>query len=106
MKEPSGCGTSAATEKSTRLQSKGVVVEPLSLHKVSIWLMRMVPDGVTAQDCVADAPLVAVAVTVKLFETRDCWAVGIHEIVSPLSVAPVGALVKEKVTAVPVAATW
>ncbi len=69
-------------------------------------LMRMVPDGVTAQDCVADAAPEAVAVTVKLFETRDCCAVGVHEIVFPLNVAPVGALVKEKVTAVPVAATW
>jgi hypothetical protein len=65
----------------------------------------MVPDGVTAQDCVDDAPPEAVAVTVKLFETRDCWAVGVHEIVSPLSVAPIGSLVREKVTAVPVAAT-
>jgi hypothetical protein len=32
-------------------------------------------------------------------------AVGVHEIVFPLIVAPVGALVKEKATAVPVAAT-
>ena len=68
--------------------------------------MRMVPDGVTAQDCVADAPPDAVAVTVKPLETRDCSAVGVQEIVFPLSVAPVGAPVKEKVTAVPVAATW
>ena len=42
----------------------------------------------------------------KLFETRDCSAEGVHEIVFPLSVAPVGSLVKEKVTAVPVAVTW
>ncbi len=88
------------------LQSKGLCVEPLSFHNVSIRLMRIVPDGVTAQDCVADAPPEAIAVTVKLFETRDCSAVGVHEIVFPLSVAPVGSLVKEKVTAVPVAATW
>jgi hypothetical protein len=65
----------------------------------------MVPEGVTAQDCVADGPPEAVAVTVKLFETRDCCAVGVHEIVFPLSVAPVGSLVKEKITVVPVAAT-
>ena len=69
-------------------------------------LMRMVPDGVTAQDCVADAPPDAVAVMVKLFGIRDCCAVGVHEIVLPLSVAPIGALVREKVTAVPLAASW
>ena len=106
LKEPSGCGTSAATYELRRFQSKGAFVEPVSFHSVSMWLMRMVPDGVTAQDCVADAPPEAVAVTVKLFETRDCSAVGVHEIVLPLSVAPVGSLVREKVTAVPVAATW
>ena len=71
-----------------------------------MWLMRMVPDGVTAQDCVADGVPGAFAVTVKLLGVlRDCCAVGVQEIVFPLSVAPVGALVKEKVTAVPVAAT-
>ena len=106
LNEPSGCGTSAATYELRRFQSKGVFVEPLSFHNVSMRLMRMVPDGVTAQDCVADAPPEAVAVTVKLFETRDCSAVGVHEIVFPLSVAPVGAWVKEKVTAAPVAAAW
>ena len=68
--------------------------------------MRIVPDGVTVQDCVADAPPDAVAVTVKLFETRDCSAVDVHEIVFPLSVAPIGALVNETVTAVPLAASW
>ena len=72
-----------------------------------MWLMRIVPDGVVVQDCVADAPPDAVAVTMKLFETRDCSAVGVHEIVFPLSVAPVGALVKENVAAaVPLAASW
>lgn len=72
-----------------------------------MWLMRMVPEGVTAQDCVADAPPETVAVTVKLFEARDCCAVGVHEIVLPLRVAPVGALASEKVTAaVPLAASW
>jgi hypothetical protein len=88
------------------LQSKGRLVEPLSFHNVSIWLMRIVPDGVTVQDCVADSPPDAVAVTMKLFETRDCSAVDVHEIVLPLSVAPIGALVKENVTAVPLAASW
>jgi hypothetical protein len=86
------------------LQSKGLFVEPLSFHNVSIRLMRMVPDGVTAQDCVADAPD-AFAVTVKLFGVRDCCAVGVHERVFPLSVAPVGAFDKENVTAVPLAAS-
>jgi hypothetical protein len=71
-----------------------------------MWLMRMVPEGVTDQDCVADGAPVAVAVTVKLFGTRDCCAVGVHERVFPLSVAPVGALAREKVTAVPLAASW
>jgi len=66
--------------------------------------MRMVPDGVTVQDCVADAPPDAVAVTVKLFGTRDCCAVGVQEIVLPLRVAPAGAFVRENVTAVPLAA--
>jgi hypothetical protein len=69
-------------------------------------LMRTVPDGVTDQDWVADGAPEAVAVTVKLFEMRDCCAVGVHEIVFPLSVAPVGALVREYATAVPVAASW
>jgi hypothetical protein len=71
-----------------------------------MWLMRMVPDGVTAQDWVADAPPEAAAVTVKLFGVRDCCAVGVHEIVLPLSVAPIGALVSENVTAVPLAVGW
>jgi hypothetical protein len=66
----------------------------------------MVPEGVTVQDCVADAPPDAVAVTVKLFGTRDCPAVGVHEIVFPLSVAPTGALVKENVTGPPFTAGW
>ena len=63
--------------------------------------MRMVPDVVTVQDCVADGPPEVVAVTVKLFAVRDCCAVGVHERVPPLSVAPVGAFDKENVTAVP-----
>src|SRR6202012_2777408 len=88
-KEPSGCGTSAATWKVTTLQSKGTLVEPLSFHNVSIRLMRMVPDGVTDQDCVAEVPSEAVAITVKLFGVRACCAVGVHERVFPLSVAPV-----------------
>jgi hypothetical protein len=87
------------------LQSKGLFVEPLSFHNVSIRLMRMVPDGVTAQDCVADAPPDAFEVTVKLFGVRDCCAVGVHESVFPLGVAPVGAFDKENVTAVPLAAS-
>jgi hypothetical protein len=87
------------------LQSKGTLVEPFSFHNVSIRLMRMVPDGVTAQDCVADVPPEAVAATVKLFAVRDCCAVGVHERVFPLSVAPVGAFDKENVTAVPLAAS-
>jgi len=106
LKEPSGCGTSAATEELMGLQSKGLLVEPLSFHNVSMRLMLTVPDGVTVQDCVADALPDAVAVTMKLFETRDCSAVGVHEIVFPLSVAPIGALVKKNVTAVPLAASW
>ena len=62
-------------------------------------LMRMVPAGVTVQDCVADAPPAALAVTVKLFGIRDCCAVGVHERVFPLSAAPAGAFGKENVTA-------
>ena len=87
------------------LQSKGLFVEPLSFHNVSIRLMRMVPDGVTAQDCVADAPPDAFAVTVKLFGLRDCCVVGVQDRLLPLSVAPVGAFNKENVTAVPLAAS-
>jgi hypothetical protein len=68
-------------------------------------LMRMVPDGVTVQDCVAEGAPDAVAVTVKLFGTRDCCEVGVHEIVFPLRVAPVGALVMENVEAAPVTAS-
>jgi hypothetical protein len=88
------------------LQSKGFVVEPVSFHNVSMRLMRMVPDGVTVQDCVADAPPDAVAVTVNLFGTRDCSAAGIHERVFPLRVAPLGPFVKAKVTPLLLAATW
>jgi hypothetical protein len=87
------------------LQSKGLFVEPLSFHNVSMRLMRMAPDGVTTQDCVADAPPDAFAVTVKLFGVRGCCAAGVHERVFPLSVAPVGAFDKENVTAVPLAAS-
>jgi hypothetical protein len=65
----------------------------------------MVPDGVTAQDWVAAGPPGAFAVTVKLFEVRDCCGVGVHETVFPLSVAPVGAFDKENATAVPLAAS-
>jgi hypothetical protein len=61
---------------------------------------------VTIQDCVADAPPDAVAVTVKLFGTRDCCGVGVHEMVFPVSVAPVGPLVKDKFTGVVFTATW
>ena len=73
------------------------------VHNVSMRLMRIVPDGVTVQDCVADGPPEAFAVTVKLFGVRDCCAVGVHETAFPLSVAPAGAFDKENVTAVPVA---
>src|SRR5207249_3715512 len=104
-KEPSGCGTSAAMTELTGLQSKGRLVEPFAFHKVSTRLMRMVPEGVTAQDCVADGAPDAFAVTVKLFAVRDCCAVGVHERVFPLSVAPAGAFDKENVTAVPLAAS-
>lgn len=88
------------------LQSKGLLVEPVSFHNVSMLLIRMVPDGVTVQDCVADAPPDAVAVTVKLSGTRDCSAAGVHEMVFPLSVAPLGPLVRANVTPLPLAATW
>jgi hypothetical protein len=88
------------------LQSNGFVVEPFSFHRVSMWLMWTVPDGVTVQDCVADALPGAIAVTVKLFGRRDCCGVGVHETVFPLSVAPLGALVNEKVVAPPSAASW
>lgn len=67
--------------------------------------MWIVPDGVTVQDCVPDAPPGLVAVTVKLFAVRDCSAVGVHERVFPLSAAPAGAFDKENVTAVPLAAS-
>ena len=67
--------------------------------------LKVTPLG-RAPDSVSVGAGKPVAVTVKLFETRDCSAVGVQEIVFPLSVAPVGSLVKEKVTAVPVAATW
>jgi hypothetical protein len=70
-----------------------------------MWLTRIVPDGVTVQDC-DDALPDVVAATVKLFGTRDWSAVGVHEIVFPLSIAPAGALVKENVGAVPLAASW
>lgn len=105
MKEPSDCGTSAVRNETTGLQSKAFFVDPLLFHKVSTWLTRIVPFGVTDQDCVADGPPDAIAVTVKLFAVRDCAAVGIQEIVLPLSVAPVGALDRKNVTPVPLAAT-
>jgi hypothetical protein len=65
----------------------------------------MVPKGVTTQDCVAGAVPETVAVAVKLLGVRDCCAVGVHETVFPLRVAPVGAFDKENVTPVPVAAS-
>jgi hypothetical protein len=87
------------------LQSKGLFVELFSFHNVSMRLMRTVPDGVTVQDWVADVTPEAVAVTVKLFGIRDCCAVGVQEIVLPLREAPAGALVRENVTALPLAAS-
>jgi hypothetical protein len=82
------------------------LVEPVSFQYVSIRVTWIVPDGVTVQDCVDDVLPDAVPVTVKLFGTRDCSAVGVHEIVFPLSVAPAGALVKANVAAVPFTASW
>jgi len=43
-------------------------------------------------------PDVVVAVTAKLFDTRDWAAVGVQVIVLPLRAAPVGDEVREKVT--------
>lgn len=79
----------------------GLTVE-VGTEVVWVW---MVPDGLTVQDCVADAAPEAVAITVKLFAVRDCCAVGVHERVFSLSVAPVGAFDKENVTAAPLAAS-
>jgi len=70
-----------------------------------MWLIRMVPEGVTVQDCVVGALPGALADTVKLFEVRACAAVGVHETVLPLRVAPVGALAMANVTALPLAAS-
>ena len=80
---------------------KDTGVEPFSVQWVSIQLTRTVPVGVTVHDCIADAPPLPVAVTVKLFETRDCAEVGVQETVLPLSVAPVGAAVSAKLTEPP-----
>jgi hypothetical protein len=52
---------------------------------------------------------VVVAVTVKLFETRDCAGAGVQVSVLPLRVALLGAAVSENVTVPPagsVAASW
>jgi hypothetical protein len=68
-----------------------------------------VPVGVTVHDWVALPPEEVVALAVKLLETRDSAAVGVQLIVAPLSVAPAGTVVKEKVTVPPegsVAAIW
>jgi hypothetical protein len=65
--------------------------------------MRIVPEGVTAQDCVAEVAPGAFAVTVKLLSVRDCCVVGVQETVFPLSVAPAGAFDKENETALPMA---
>lgn len=66
-----------------------------------IQLTVTMPVGETLQDCVADAPSELVAVSVKLFGARDCAALGVQLRLSPLSQAPVGAVVKEKDTVPP-----
>jgi hypothetical protein len=60
-----------------------------------------VPVGVTVHDWVALPPEELVAFAVKLLETRDSAAVGPQLMVLPLSVAPEGAVVNEKVTVPP-----
>jgi hypothetical protein len=42
-----------------------------------------------------------VAVTVKLFEARDCEAAGVQLKLLPLSAAPVGPVVRAKLTVPP-----
>jgi hypothetical protein len=63
--------------------------------------MVTVPVGVTVHDWVALPPEEVVALDTKLLETRDSAAVGVQLIVLPVIVAPVGAVIKEKVTSPP-----
>jgi hypothetical protein len=61
---------------------------------VSIQLPRIVPLGVTVQDCVALPPSEVFAVNVNEFEVRAWLAVGVQSTPEPLTTAPVGPLVK------------
>src|ERR1700730_16356617 len=102
--ELSGCGTSAATPLAKALfcvQSMGTARDPLAFQYVSTQLRWTVPLGVTIQDCVALAPPLVVAVTVKLLGRRDCAGVGVQVSVLPLSDAPAGDCASEKATVPP-----
>jgi hypothetical protein len=95
--EPSAFGTTAAH----RAQPPGTICGPVDVQNVSVTLTVIVPDGVTVHDWVAVPPETVVAVSVKLFATRDCAAAGVQLTVLPLSVAPAGAAVSENITAPP-----
>ena len=79
----------------------GVCTGPAGIQSVLTQLIVTVPVGVTVHDWAALPPEEEVALAVKLLETRDSAAVGIHEMFEPLSVAPAGPVVNEKVTVPP-----
>ena len=101
--EPSVCGINAAKEHQEHadvVRSCGVLVCPSLCQKVSIYLPRTVPLGVTLQDCVP-CPVLEDAVIEKEFATLDWAAVGVHEREVPCSVAPAGPVESASVTGVP-----
>jgi len=78
---------------------------PVGVQFVLTQLTLIVPPGVTVQDCEAVPPEEVVAVTAKLLGARDCAAVGDQVIMFPLRAAPVGELVRAKVTPPPAGST-
>ena len=98
MSDPSDCGTSATRSWPPDI---GDDTGPLSVQLVSTQLTVMVPFGVTVQDCVAVPPSEVVAVTVKLFASRDWEAPGVQARLLPLRAAPVGEVVNAKLTVPP-----
>ena len=99
-RDPSGCGTTAATTRLTS-ESSGTCCCPVGVQYVSVSFTVTVPFGERDQDCEAVPPSEVVAVMVKLLGTRDCDAEGVQDRLLPPREAPAGAADSEKLTLPP-----
>jgi len=82
-------------------EGMGICCGPAGVQKVTTAFTVTVPAGETVHDCVAVPPSEVVAVTVKLFDTRDWAGAGVQASVLPVRAAPVGLAVSEKLTVPP-----